>query len=310
MDQEKAKELFGIRKNEEPRTKFVDNISAVDVRLADWPDPVRLKRTLIRMAYGSWFEDPYAQDDVKREGLEKLERGEILAQGLEHPRFCFLVSGLSLHGTHALVRNRIGICYMQMSQAVRDLRHDDVLVPRAFTKNPVLLKRYKWWCEEGKKLYAALLDSGEIANTDARFALPRSIPNWIYVSVNLVTLRSLYGKRSDSQEEHPEMNRMAALMRREVVSKFPWMDPYFRSDCDRDRCLHQRPGYEANCIFRRDSQHGSQWSEQNWTLHDKTKRELMLDAKPYSDGVPMTCFRCGNVVEDGQRNCSECGGRI
>ena len=40
---------------------------------------------------------------------------------------------------------RIGICYLQQSQCVRDYRHSDILVPRAYTKTPELLERYKRW---------------------------------------------------------------------------------------------------------------------------------------------------------------------
>jgi len=62
---------------------------------------------------------------------------------LKQHNFTFLVEGLTLHDSHSLVRNRIGISYMQQSLAVRDLRHDDILVPHSYTKYPELLENYK-----------------------------------------------------------------------------------------------------------------------------------------------------------------------
>jgi thymidylate synthase ThyX len=285
MKIEKIKELFSIKKGEMPRTKFIDNLDAVKVEMIDWPDPDRLKKVFVNMSQASWFEDFFenASPEDRDEVVNDLFSGKILGQGMEHPQFCFKVSGLSLHGTHALVRNRIGVAYMQQSQAVKDFRHSDILVPRSFTKFPELLKRYEDWVQEGKKIYGDMLDTGEIANTDARFCLPKTVPSWIYVAVALPTLLSIYGKRTDTQEEHPEMNAMAYQMRDLVVEKFPYMKSYFVSFDDNGRCLHLRKGYAANCIFKRDEKHVIAGYEDEWTLHDKTKQELMLDCEKYEE---------------------------
>jgi hypothetical protein len=101
------------------------------------------------------------------------------------------------------------------------------------------------------------------------------------VTVALPTLLSIYGKRTDSQEEHPEMNQVAFQMRDLVVEKFPYMTGYFVSFDDNGRCLHLKRGYAANCIFKRDEKHSIPDDSGSWTLHDKTKKELMLDAQEY-----------------------------
>jgi len=296
------KERFGIRYGKKPETKFIDNMNAVKVRLIDWPDPDRLITVLVNMAKASWYED-FSVDADKgdiEKTVEKLLSGEVLAQGLEHATFCFLVSGLSLHGTHMLVRNRVGIRYMQRSTAVCDFRDEPVLVPRAFTRHPSMLERYKEWARQGKQLYADLLDTGDIAASDARMCLPKSMPQWCYVSCCLTTLLSIYGKRSDTQEEPPEMNIMVEQMKDLVVEKFPYMRKYFVRFCDVGKCLHNRPGYEANSVFARDDRHKVnrirkvtivgdgdanelEFYKDNWTLHNKTKQEMMLDADPYDD---------------------------
>ena len=124
---------FGIKFGQKPLTKFVDNLSNIQVKLIDWPDQERLKRVFANMTNASWFEDfsKEASSDELEEVVKDMLMGKSLAQASEHPQFCFLVSGIDLHITHAIVRNRIGIAYLQRSLAVSDLRHEDIIVPRA-----------------------------------------------------------------------------------------------------------------------------------------------------------------------------------
>ena len=274
---EKLKSTFGIKRGQLPKTRFIDNIDAVKVKLLNWPDEERIKRHLIQFATGSWFEDfsKIATKDDYESALEELSQGKILAQGLEGVQFSFLVSGLSLHGSHAIVRTRIGAAYLQQSQAVRDLRHDDILVPRSYQKHAELLRQYKNIAISGKHLYIELLETDDIAITDARFSLLKTIPVWINISMSLPTILGVYSKRTDVTEEHPEMNRFAELLRLRIEEKFPWMHTYFRRDFN---CIHRFEGYRSNCVFKRDG--GDilpPGSKENWHFHDKTKAELMID---------------------------------
>jgi len=283
VNEHRAEALCGIKQGEDPYTCFKDHMESITVELIDWPDPERLKKVFVNMANASWYRD-FTNDATPEEvdeSIAKLFSGEVLGQGLEHAKFCFVVDGLTLHGTHSLVRNRIGIAYMQRSLAVSDLRHEDILVPRAFTKDADVLQRYIDWCLTGKQLYADMMDSGEFAQGDARMCLPKTIPSWCYCTATLPTIMSIYSKRSDTQEEHPEMNVMVALLRDLIVEKFPYMEKYFVSACDAGTCLHCKPGYEANCIYKRDAKHQVEGPE-NWTMHDKTRDELMFEgAEPF-----------------------------
>ena len=109
------------------------------------------------------------------------------------------------------------------------------------------MRRVRRW---GKSIYSSLLDTGDISITDARFALPKTIPVWIYASFSLASLLGIYSKRTDTQEEHPEMNSFAEQMRSLIVEKFPYMDGYFKRD---DKCIHKYEGYRSNCVFKRDA---------------------------------------------------------
>src|SRR3990167_10340449 len=255
--EEYAKEHFAIEKGKNIKTKFIDNINAVKVTLLDWPDQERAKRVLVNFSEGSWFEDFYSQASEKDKllAIHDLLSGSMLGQGLEALQFTFLVSRISLHESHALVRNRIGVCYLQQSQAVKPFTNFDVLVPRAFTKYPDKLLQYKLWIFRGKRLYQDLLETGDISITDARMCLAKTIPVWINISCNLATLLNIYQKRSDSQEEHPALNEMVKQMKILVCEKFPYMENYFKSGCETKKCLHCLPGYKCNCIFKRDEKH-------------------------------------------------------
>jgi len=272
-----AKEHFAIEKNKIPKTKFIDKLNAVKVKLIDYPDVKRAKKVLVNFSEGSWFEDFYTQatEKEKTQSIHDLLSGKMLGQGLEALQFTFLVSGIDLHDSHAIVRNRIGISYLQQSQAVRPFTDSDVLVPRAFQKHPQLLDDYKKIVLKSKEIYQNMLETEDIAITDARLVLPKTLPVWIYVSCNLMTLLSIYKKRSDTQEEYPALNKMVEQMKNLVVKKFPYMKSYFISGCDIGQCFHNHKGYKANCIFKRDEKHTVK--KDNWCLHDKTKKEMVFD---------------------------------
>lgn len=280
---EKIKKEFGIKKGQKPLTKFIDHHLNVKVDILDWPDPERLKEVFVNFSTASWYENFFeeATDEEIQEAIDDLLSGNMLAQGIEHPRFAFRISGLTLHGSHAFVRNRIGIAYLQQSQAVQDFRHSDIIIPSSYSKKPERISEYIHWCIEGKMIYGDLLDSGEISITDARFSLPKTIPVWIDTTMNLATLLGIYKKRTDYIEEHPEMELVAEQMKDHVVDKFPYMEGYFRKGADTGESLHTKPGYKCNCLFKRPDhvieKHLPEGYEDPWTLHDKTRNELMIE---------------------------------
>jgi len=276
------KELFNymkIKKGKEPKTKFVFYPDNIKVKMIDYPDKDRIKKVFVNAAASSWFPE-YAKDLSKKEVKEEISdllKENTLSLGLEMAQFTFLVKGLTLHDSHALVRNRIGITYAQQSQAVRDFRDEDILIPKSYKKYPHLMKRYKQWIKNSKKLYADLLDTGNISINDARLSMPKTIPVWIYFSCNLKTLISIIEKRLDSQEESIGLNEMSRQVVKLVVKKFPYLKPFLKSACEKGRCFHQKKGFKANCIYKRDSLHKIEGYKDEFTLHDKTKEELSRD---------------------------------
>ena len=188
-----------------------------------------------------------------------------------------MFKNLSLHNSHALVRTRIGATYLQQSQAVSDFRHCDILVPPALQKTPKVLERYLKHAIEGKMIYSELLDSGEIAIDDARMSLSKAVPVWLGCSFSLASLMQIYSKRTDTQEEAYVFNLVFDKLRKIVCDKYPYLDNCFIRD-NPNRCIHTKPGWKSNCIYKRDEFHRVS-KEDEFTLHDKTKIELVKYAK-------------------------------
>ena len=282
MDAKKVKEFCEIKEGQVPLTRFIDAHEAIDAEFINGPDPSTFEEVFKRFATLSWFED--YKEKLDTESMTQIThdfvKGNILAQGLECGRFTFVFKGLSLHNSHAIVRTRIGASYLQQSQAVSDFRHSDILVPPALMKDMKLLERYKQNAIDGKMLYGDMLDSGFIAIDDARMCLSKAIPVWIGCSFTLASLMGIYSKRTDTQEEAYVFNLLFEKVRNLVVEKYPYLDKCFVYD-DPKRCIHTRPGYKSNAIYKRNLEHQILGYEDTWTLHDKTKHQLVVMDEPF-----------------------------
>lgn len=276
MDKEELFNYMRLKHGMVPFTDFVRYPDSVRVSMVDFPDISRVMCVLVDMSMSSWLPN-YSKGLTAGEveiAAHDLLSGSTLSLAMEALQFTFLVEGLTLHDSHALVRNRIGIVYAQQSQAVRDLRYDSALFPVSYERFPALFDRYKKWVADGKQLYSDLLDTKDVSVADARLSLPKTIPVWIYFSCNLSTLISLLEKRLCSQEESIGLNEMSRQIVCLVAEKFPFLEPYLKSACVKGRCFHQKQGFKSNCIYKRDSLHSIRGYSDEFTVHDKSKKVL------------------------------------
>lgn len=229
--------------DEVPITRFVDWLDAIQVEMTSWPDPDRLLSTTRGMVAATWAEHP---DDLSRV-IEMMEadtaRGHRpLSLSSEVPSFTFLVSGISRIMTHQIVRGRIGFTYSQKGTANQDQRHGDVLVPRVYARpeNAALLEEYVEDHLQIKHRYAAHLDTRRVSTFAARYMMPPSLAQFIWVSVSLAAFVGMVGKRLCTCEAH-EYNRIAELMVSLVVEKFPEFAPVLGADCVKSTgCFYTR----------------------------------------------------------------------
>lgn len=274
-------ENFKLKYGKIPKTIFIDELNACETTLLDYPESKRIKRVLAEFVLSSWVSG-YTKDlnDAQvDEVIQELLKGNTLPLGLETMQFTFLIKGISLHTTHAIVRNRIGMTYAQVSQGTRDLRDEDILIPRSFAKNKNLLILYQNWCLQGKQIYSEMIDSKVIATPEARYCLTKGLVNHIYLSGNLMALSNFIAKRSCEMEEPDVHNKIAHEMKKLIIEKFPFLESFLKSACEKGICLHQKPGFFASAIFKRDEQHKVECEDESYTLHEHTK-------KWYTEGAP------------------------
>jgi thymidylate synthase (FAD) len=269
-----------VHYGEVPRTRFIDWLDAITVDLVNYPDRDRLYEALTGIQVAAWAED--VEDIERARDLFKADyivRGQSLPLGLEVPTFTFRVSGVSRIMTHQIVRNRLGVVYSQKGTANQDVRHQDVLVPRALNRvgEVGMLEDYILLHLDFKRWYSQAMDSRRHSMMAVRYAMPHSMAQFIYVTINLASLQGLVGKRLCTCEAI-EYNTIAGLMVERVRGVFPEFAPMLKAACDtKAGCYYQRAfgtpiGYTLH--FPDEKHDVGPWNPENY-LHQATRDELV-----------------------------------
>lgn len=292
---------------EVPRTRFVDWIDAIEVMMTNWPDRTRLRETMREMVATTWAEDP---DDLARVGAlmahDAAQDQKHLPLSIEVPSFTFLISGVSRVMTHQIVRGRVGFTYSQKGTANQDQRHGDVLVPRVYARpeNEEFLSDYVNDHLVIKNRYAKHLDSGRVSTFAARYMVPPSLAQFIWVNVSLAALIGMVGKRLCTCEAH-EYNRVAELVVQRVTEKFPEFAPLLRADCDRPGgCFYQKNfgNPVGDTVHWPDEKHDvGPWNPANYS--QKGTREDLAGGPPFEtrEYVGFNRVRGGGGSDDWRR---------
>lgn len=198
--------------------------------------------------------------------VHKAFQGGTLQQALERFSFNFLIDGVTRACTHELVRTRVGAGFMQHGGRDNDWRHRRWTVPetirraslQAFGTEPknldcpipeqnlevvrqtikdtgyeTLIEWIVNYVQEGKELYAFLLDECGIPPQDARRLLHIGTQTFLYADYNFVSLKGVLSNRLEHQMDW-EINCVAQLMLREVKMRCPkFMSQVLMSGSDR-----------------------------------------------------------------------------
>jgi thymidylate synthase ThyX len=241
---------------ETPKTKFLDEIDAVEVQLLDFPSLDRIKKVLVDVVYG--FEETGTYDKLSEEDREKyiqdLLKEGALPKGMEMMNFTILIKNISLTTTHMWVRHRF-FSIIQRSTATNCLRKESFVMPRSFGRNKEFYEEIKQWYLAGKALYCKAVDEMGCSVQDARVLIPKNNCNHMYIHTNLLALKDALGKRMDTAEETIVNNIICKKIINLLVDKFPILNGFFKADCETGRCLHSKPGKFSNVCFKRDELH-------------------------------------------------------
>jgi thymidylate synthase ThyX len=264
--------------NHKSHTTFLDEENSIEVELLSWPDEKLTEKMLVDVIYGYKQTDTYDKlsKEDKASAIQDLVNEGALPKAFEMlGNFVFCIKNISLTVTHCIVRHRF-FTIMQSSTVVKDLRNENFLIPRSFTRNSDFYERVKQWHLDGKELFCEAVDKHNISVQNARILIPKDNCNHMYVACSLTALRQAYGQRTCTQEEPVQNNIVFKKMRDLVVEKFSYLEKYFENDCESGRCLHCKFTKHSNVVFARNELHlrNKPKDFKDDTLHRFTRDEM------------------------------------
>jgi thymidylate synthase (FAD) len=210
----------------------------IQVKLLDHTqDPIRQLYLAYRVAYSALtpiqIEERIEDDRITREQMQefiekRLETGH--ASPLEQVWFVFGISGVTRAFSHQFVRHHIGISFEQQSQRYVTFKGGEFpyTVPES-VKRAGLAQELDEEFDRIAELYDRLVQAGVPAE-DARFVLPNATNTNFKITVNFLELLHIADLRLCTRAQW-EFRKVVALMRAQVMRKFPYMGRYLQPKC-------------------------------------------------------------------------------
>lgn len=259
-----------ILHGEVPRTRFdvMERRLCVELMQAAIPDP-RIMSELTNATHKNRLADieplPIGDEpDASKEAMCFRQLQEI-------PEFIIRTRGISRVFTHQLVRQRVGITFMQNCTGDSDFRHANIIVPGEWTQRPECFAGFIFASLEAKKRYAQALDMG-ISTEGARYILPHAVETFIYLKAPISVLSDLYHKRCCTMSQTWEMVLWAEALKACILERYPDFAWAFESPCEAGHCwFHKgrRSGFWTP-VWQPDKQHDTfEWNPDDM-LHNQT----------------------------------------
>ena len=216
--------LYTDRKFGEPsNVTFIDQLDAIKVTIIDAPTVEQMRHLLPAFMFNSWSEEPkfkFSDEETDR-CINELFSGSILPTGMETIGITFCVEGLDLVDVTHLIRHRAFSFSAQCSD--RDLRHLTSLVKPSIIANDEFLDRYMEIVEKSVKLYADMMDSGEVNTFDARTILPICKSHFYNVRGCIKDIIAFCNQRCDEQIQPQSDNIVALKLWLEISKLYPFL---------------------------------------------------------------------------------------
>jgi thymidylate synthase (FAD) len=217
----------------------------IEVKLLDHSsDPIRSLYVAYRTAYSSLtpmqIEERIGDERITREQMldfiaKRLETGH--ASPLEQVWFEFGISGVTRAFSHQFVRHRMGISFEQQSQRYVTFKGGEFpyTVPDS-VKEAGLEDDLNQEFDRLASLYDRMVQAGVPAE-DARFVLPNATNTNFKITVNFAELLHIADLRLCTRAQW-EFRKVVALMRAELMRRFPELARYLQP-----KCGERRQGY-------------------------------------------------------------------
>jgi len=214
-----------------PRTTFRNMEDSIQVKLMSSFYPSQAMNEMVQATHAAFVPKPGSLDPRTRATIEG--RGMWMLQ--EIPQYVFKITGVSRIFTHQLVRQRIGVTFMQQCTGDTDFRHADIIVPGCIANDLDQYEAFETCCLEAKMAYVLLLDTG-IPVQSARYLLPMGISTYIYMQASLAAVLALYRKRCCMMSQTWEMVLFARRLKAEILTFHPTMAQMFEEPCATGKC--------------------------------------------------------------------------
>jgi thymidylate synthase (FAD) len=217
----------------------------IEVKLLDHSsDPIRSLYVAYRTAYSALtpmqIEARISDERITREQMlefiaKRLETGH--ASPLEQVWFEFGISGVTRAFSHQFVRHRMGISFEQQSQRYVTFKGGEFpyTVPDS-VKEAGLEDDLNQEFDRLASLYERMVQAGVPAE-DARFVLPNATNTNFKITVNFAELLHIADLRLCTRAQW-EFRKVVAMMRAELMRKFPELARYLQP-----KCGERRQGY-------------------------------------------------------------------
>ncbi len=224
----------------------------IEVKLLDHTrDPIQSLYLAYRVAYSSLRatqiqrrirDERITRDQMLRFIEDRMEVGHN--SPLEQVWFEFSISGVSRAFSHQFVRHRQGISFEQQSQRYVTFKGGEFpyTVPESIRRKG-LKNKLEAQFDALAALYDEMVQAG-IPAEDARFVLPNATQTNFKVTVNFLELLHIADLRLCTRAQW-EFRKVVAMMRAEVLRKFPEIGIYLQPKCGERRTGYCDEPYEA-----------------------------------------------------------------
>lgn len=215
---------MSIRFDEKPTTRFVNNLSSIDIELINAPTMADLRSYLPPFLEATWAEGPMDATNLSLERKDEIIRecffGRALPTALETIGLTFKVSGISLQEVTHLLRHRTASFSADCS-GDKWWTHKDALVPNSIEQSTEFYDRYQALVEASKQLYCDMIDSKQISIMDARYILPRCLSTFYFMRISLKDAIGFIKQRMDKQIQPETDNLIAYYMYCHILKQYP-----------------------------------------------------------------------------------------
>ena len=210
--------------NDGVNTDFIDHLDSIKVKLVSCPPIEELRNYIPDFCTATWAEDPFHSSDLSDYEKDKmiwmLFNGKLLPTAFETINCTFTIDGVDTQFVTHLIRHR-AFSFSAQCTGDRTQRDDTALVPHAVINSPEYYERYKQLVEDGKQLYADMVDTKEISIMDARHILPKCLSTFYWARGNIRDVMGFIKTRIDKQIQPTEDNVVAYYMWLELVRQYP-----------------------------------------------------------------------------------------